>query len=300
MLMETTIRDFVLYLEAEKGYSPKTTEAYCYDLRQFFDFMAGEGVECAVENVTASLVRGWVVSMHRKNLSKATIARRLHGLRSFWTCLLQFGHANCDPVREVSVPKYERSLPKYLPAEDLQKLLDASERSPSVLCGFRNYAMMWLLIFTGMRRTELIELKLNDVSLREGTVRIRGKGQKERVVPLVERAVDAVSDWLELRPGHKGHDYLFTTSRGNRIHPSRMQRIWRSILERTDIDDDGVSLHTLRHSMATLLLQSGDASLPEIQRVLGHSRLDTTAIYLHVTEGELREAVQAHPLASSR
>ncbi len=297
MLMKTVVRDFVLYLEAERGYSPNTTKSYCYDLRQFFDFIESEGVQCTVDNVTASLVRGWVVAMHRRELSKSTVARRLHGLRSFWTFLLQFGHAASDPVRQVSVPKCERSLPKYLPAEDLQKLLDASQQSPSVLCAFRNYAMMSLLVFTGMRRGELIDLRVGDVSLREGTVRIRGKGQKERVLPLVDRAVEAVRDWSELRPNHRGHDYLFTTTHGNRIHPSRMQLIWRSIFERTDIEDDGVSLHTLRHSMATLLLQSGEASLPEIQRILGHSRLDTTAIYLHVTEGEIREAVSAHPLA---
>lgn len=297
MLMETVVRDFALYLEAERGYSPNTIKAYCYDLRRFFDFIEGEGVESSVDMVTTSLVRGWVVAMHRRGLSKSTIARRLHGLRSFWSFLLRFGHADSDPVREVSVPKYERPLPKYLPAEDLQALLDASQRSPSVLCGFRNYAMMSLLVFTGMRRGELIGLRLGDLSLREATVRIRGKGNKERVIPLVERAVDAVRDWLEFRPADRGHDFLFTTSRGNRIHASRMQRIWRTILERTEIDSNGVSLHTLRHSMATLLLQSGEASLPEIQRILGHARLDTTAIYLHVTEGELRSAVRAHPLA---
>ncbi|MEA3403592.1 MAG: tyrosine-type recombinase/integrase, partial [Armatimonadota bacterium] len=267
------------------------------DLRRFFDFMESEGVDCTVENVTTSLVRGWVVSMHRRGLSKGTVARRLYGLRSFWTYLHDCGHTDGDPVRQVSVPKYERKLPKYLPAEDLEKLLEASQQSPSVMCAFRNYAMMSVLIFTGMRRSELIGLKLSDVSLRDSTVRIRGKDDRERVVPLVDRAVDAVRDWLEFRPEDCEHEYLFTTTHGNRIYPSRMQRIWRSILERTDVKDEGISLHTLRHSMATLLLQSGEASLPEIQRILGHARLDTTAIYLHVTDGGLRGAVRAPPLA---
>lgn len=144
MLMETVVRDFALYLEAERGYSPNTIKAYCYDLRGFFDFIEGEGVESSVEMVTTSLVRAWVVAMHRRGLSKSTVARRLHGLRSFWSFLLRFGHADSDPVREVSVPKCERPLPKYLPADDLQALLDASQRSPSVMCGFRNYAMMSL------------------------------------------------------------------------------------------------------------------------------------------------------------
>ena len=297
MLMKTIAQDFALYLEAEKGYSPLTARSYCYDLGTFFEYLAGESVECAVEEVTVSRVRGWVVDMHRRGMSKATVGRRLYGLRSFWSYLLECGYTATDPVREVSVPKREQKLPKYLPAEDLEELLQASQQSHSVLCAFRNYAMMSTLIFTGMRRGELINLRTGDLSLSDGMVKVRGKGSKERMIPLVGRAVDAIADWLEFRPEDCEHDYLFTTTHGNRIHPSRMQRIWRSIFERTDIEDDGVSFHTLRHSMATLLLQSGEASLPEIQRILGHSRLDTTAIYLHVTDGEMRDAVSAHPLA---
>jgi len=114
----------------------------------------------------------------------------------------------------------------------------------------------------------------------------------------VEEVVEPIRDWLEFRPNHRGHDYLFTTTHGNRIHASRMQRIWKSILNRSGVEQDGVSLHTLRHSMATLLLQSGECSLVEIQRILGHSRLDTTAIYLHVNGSELRNAVMSHPLAA--
>ena len=144
---------------------------------------------------------------------------------------------------------------------------------------------------------QVIGLRIRDVSLGEKVVRVRGKGGKMRVIPLVDRAVEAVRDWLELRPSHKGHNHVFTTIHGNPISPWRMHRIWRAGREESGIEREGITLHTLRHSMATLLLQSGEASLPEIQRIFGHSRLDTTAIYLHVTEGELRGAVQAHPLA---
>jgi len=297
MLMETIAQDFALYLEAEKGYSPLTATSYCYDLGTFFEYLAGEDIDATIENVTVSRVRAWVVDMHRRGMSKATVGRRLYGLRSFWSYLLECGYTETDPVHEVPVPRREQKLPKYLPAEDLEKLLQAAQQSPSVPCAFRNYAMMCTLVFTGMRRGELINLRTGDLALGDGVVKVRGKGSKERMIPLVGRAVDAIRDWLEFRPEECGHDFLFTTTHGNRIHPSRMQRIWRSIFERTDIEDDGVSLHTLRHSMATLLLQSGEASLPEIQRILSHSRLDTTAIYLHVTDGEMREAVSAHPLA---
>lgn len=117
------------------------------------------------------------------------------------------------------------------------------------------------------------------------------------MVPLAEEPLQALADWLEFRPADCGHDYLFTTSRGNRVHPSRMQRIWRAILERSGIARPGVSLHTLRHSAATLLLQSGKCDIVQIQQLLGHSRLDTTAIYLHVEPGDLRRAMAAHPLS---
>ena len=117
-----------------------------------------------------------------------------------------------------------------------------------------------------------------------------------RVVPLAEEAAQAVTDWLEFRPDHRGHDYLFTTARGNRIYPSRMRRILRAILEGSGVRREGISLHTLRHSAATLLLQTGTCDIVQMQRLLGHSRLDTTAVYLHVDESDLRQAMERHPL----
>jgi len=295
--MDTLARDFAVYLEAERGYSPLTATAYCGDLRRFFDFLGGAGVGLEVDEVSTALVRRWVVDMHHEGLSPTTIARRLHGLRSFWSYLLACDYVHDDPVRKVSVPKRERTLPRYLTADQLEALLEAAQRNKFVVCAFRNYAIMSVLVFTGMRRGEVIGLRIGDPSLAEKAVRVRGKGGKMRVIPLVDRAVDAVRDWLELRPTRKSNDKLFTTTHGNPIGPWRMHRIWHTVLEESGIEAEGITLHTLRHSMATLLLQSGEASLPEIQRILGHSRLDTTAIYLHVTEGELRGAVQAHPLA---
>jgi len=298
MVMDTLAGDFAVYLEAERGYSPLTATAYCGDLRRFFDFLHSADVPLEPDQVTTALVRRWVVDMHHEGLSPTTIARRLHGLRSFWSYLLACDYVDDDPVRKVSVPKRERTLPRYLTADELEALLEAAQRNKFVICAFRNYAIMSVLIFTGMRRGEVIGLRIGDVSLAEKVARVRGKGGKMRAIPLVDRAVEAVRGWLELRPARKGHDHLFTTTHGNPISPWRMHRIWRAVLEESGIEGEGVSLHTLRHSMATLLLQSGECSLVEIQRILGHSRLDTTAIYLHVTEGELRGAVQAHPLAN--
>ncbi|MEA3400179.1 MAG: tyrosine-type recombinase/integrase, partial [Armatimonadota bacterium] len=164
-------------------------------------------------------------------------------------------------------------------------------------CRRRNYAIIATFAFTGVRRGELLGLMLDDVDLIEGTLRIEdGKGRKTRVLPLLDDAGEAIAKWLEVRRD-KGHDYLFTTTHGNRIHPSRLQIIWKGILERSGITKRGVTMHTLRHTFATLLLRSGQCDLASLQKLLGHSRLDTTAIYLHVGPQQLRDAVKGHPLA---
>ncbi len=156
---------------------------------------------------------------------------------------------------------------------------------------------MATFIYAGLRRGELLGLKIGDADLSAGTLRVvRGKGNKTRIIPMVKELGETIADWLEYRRT-KGHDYLFTTNRGNRIYPTRLQIIWRNTLERSGINRSGVSMHTLRHSFATLLLRSGQCSLVEIQQILGHSRLDTAAVYLHFSERGLRDAAHAHPLA---
>ncbi len=245
--------------------------------------------------MTTTLVREWVISMHHRGLVNNTVARHLYALRSFWSYLQKIGVAQGDPVSPVSVPRQQRGIPRYLNKDVLQQILDGAQQNRTARCALRNYAMMSMLIFTGMRRGELIGLHLTDVCLKDKPVVVKGKGSKYRAIPLVDEVVDAVADWLEFRPAC-AHDYLFTTFHGNRIYPSGMQRIWRGILAASGIEADKAHLHMLRHSMATLLLQSGSASLLEIQKLLGHSRLDTTAIYLSVSGTELRNAVASHPL----
>ena len=300
MLMKTAIEDFALYLEAERGYSTLTCWSYRSDLCLLLDFLGGRQNGTAVHEITTQMVRSWIVSMKERGLVNNTIARRVHALRSFWRYLLDTDLVNHDPLRKVSAPKQQRSLPRYLRAIELRALLDTAQKHRDPLIAFRNYAMMAVLIFTGVRRGELLSLRLGDVDLQERLLRVHGKGGKWRVVPLAEEAAEAVSDWLELRPSEKGHGFLFTTSRGNPIYPCRMQRIWRSILERSGIPTQGVTIHTLRHSCATLLLQSGTCDIVQIQQLLGHSRLDTTAIYLHLQPQALQTAMNAHPLSVAR
>ena len=313
MLMDTVIHDFLLYLEAELGYSAHTAVSYRSDLCLISQFIAqqrltasagsDEHVESSqpvhVHQITTDLVRAWIVDMKERGLSNNTTARRIHALRSFWRYLLDTDIVDYDPLRKVSTPRRVRPVPTYLRADELRAILDAAQRYRDVLIAFRNYALMAVLIYTGIRRGELINLRLGDVDLQNRLLRINGKGGRWRVVPLAEEAYAALSDWLELRPADCAHDYVFTTARKNRIHPSRMQRIWQSILARTDIKREGITLHTLRHSCATLLLQTGTCDIVQIQQLLGHSRLDTTAIYLHLEPHDLRAAMAVHPLGQS-
>lgn len=294
--MCTALADLALYLEAEKGYSPKTTSAYRSDLRNFMEVLSTREWSGTVEEIDAPAVRAWIVAMKARNLTNRSIARRIHALRSFWRFLLDTDQVTHDPLRKISVPKYSRPVPQYLRADELRQLLDAAQKNRLQSLGRRNYALMAVCIFGGLRRSELINLKLGDVNLKDRVLRVFGKGSKWRMVPLAEEVVKALRDWLESRPVTPKHDYLFTTFRGNRIHPTRMQRIWENVLGKSGVRQEGVSLHTLRHSAATLLLQSGTCDIVQIQRLLGHSRLDTTAIYLHVEQRDLQEAMSAHPL----
>jgi site-specific recombinase XerD len=291
------ISAFLVYLDAERGYSPYTLRAYRGDLRSFFAFAEGRDTH-EVEAVTAPLVREWIASLRAAGLAHSSIARHLYALRSFWSFLLDTETVATDPLKRISIPKQKQSIPTTLSADELRALLDAALEHPNPIVGFRDYAIMSTLAFTGMRRGELLALDLEHVSLDGALVHVKhGKGGRSRIIPLTEEAISAVRDWLDVRPATRA-SALFVTVRGNRIYPSRLQVIWRRVLQQSGVGRPGVTLHTLRHSFATLLLQSG-ANLFTIQKLLGHSRLDTTAVYLHVGGEDLRAGVLRHPLAAS-
>ena len=295
--LTTLAQDFLVYLEAERGYSPLTITAYQSDLSQLFEFMQHNGADLEPSELTTNLIRKWVVQMKHDDLSGATIRRHVYALKSFWTFLLDFDYVTHDPTRRVSTPKRKRRLPSYLNEDELRQLMDAAGQHRVDYCRRRNRAIIATFAFTGVRRGELLGLRVTEVDLIDRTVRIEdGKGGKTRILPLLDQACEAVQEWLEVRRDND-HDYLFTTTHGNRIHASRLQIIWKGILERSGIAKPGVTMHTLRHTFATLLLRSGRCDLVSLQKLLGHSRLDTTAIYLHVGPQQLREAVDGHPLA---
>lgn len=296
MLMRTAVERFAVHIEAVRGYSPRTAAAYQSDLSQLTAFMAEEGLEPTIDNVTREVMERWIVAMKRDGLKRNSIVRHVHAAKSLWNYLLDNDLTDRDPMRRLPTPKRQPTLPTYLPAEELRRLLDAALSQRVAFCAFRDYAILATFIFTGVRRSELLNLTLDDVGLDSRQVRIiNGKGSKCRIVPMVGELIDAVSDWLEFRPDCACPE-LFVSLNGNPLGTTQLQRLWSCALARSGIERKGVTMHTLRHSFATLLLQSGECDLVSIQKMLGHSRLDTTAIYTHVAAADLQRSVSAHPL----
>jgi len=296
--LDTLAREFLLYLQAERGCTRATAQAYQADLRDFFRHLSDIGVTPTVEEISVDVVRSWVIAMHQRGLCNNSVARRLAALRSFWRYLMIKGLTAEDVPGQVATPRRERSLPAYLGSEELRRLLDAALQQRTAFCAFRDYAIIATFVYAGLRRGELLNLRVADIDLAESTLRVvSGKGRKTRIIPMVPELNQALEDWLQMRAKFAS-GYLFVTVRGNRIYPSRLQIIWKKVLSRAGLCRPGVTMHTLRHSFATLLLQSGKTDLVSIQHLLGHTRLDTTAIYLHVTSQQMREAVSAHPLSA--
>lgn len=287
---------FLVSCEVERGYSPLTVEAYRHDLKQFLAFLGTQdGQHRSPEDVTPRIIRTYLAALHGRGLAVATVRRRLDGLRSFWRFLQETGETEDTPFVGVRCPKRPKKLPQCLSESALVALLEAADTNHYSLLAVRDRAVLSVLIFGGLRRAELLGLRVGDVDWQERTLRVRhGKGDKERVIPLAEEAVQALANWLAVRPKCPA-DSLFCTRNGRPLGVKGLQGLFHRARRAAGIARQGVTLHTLRHSFATLLLRNG-AHLVAIGGLLGHSSLETTAVYLHVTAEDSRRAVDCHPL----
>ena len=286
--------EFLSYLAVECNRSPLTITAYRSDFRLFTQCPGQAGQHLGPEDVDRQLIRRYVTWLHGQGHKPNSIARRLNSLRSFWKYLRDNGYTDRDPFLRVSVPKRERPLPVWLTADECDRLLEAAERQPSTFRGFRDRAIIAVLIFTGVRKAELLGLRLSSVDMAEATLRIEcGKGGKSRLIPLAPRCVAALADWLELRP-LCDHDRLFTSIANRPLGHKGLPSVLRGALRRARMAKR-VTLHGLRHSFACLMLQGG-CDLYSLSQLLGHGRLDTTARYLHTSARDLHRAIARHPL----
>lgn len=294
MSAERLIEEFLDALWLEKGLSPHTRSAYRTDLLAFARWLEGRGL--TLENLGRDAVLdhlGWRLS---EGYQARSTARFLSGLRSFYKYAVREGRVAEDPTLLVSMPQLGAPLPKSLSEADVEALLAAPDTEDTL--GLRDRTMLEVLYATGLRVTELISLTLDEINLREGSLRVFGKGSKERLIPLGEEAIAWLEDYLKTaRPlllGGQPGDILFPSQRGT---PMTRQTFWHRIKLHAQVAGISTSLspHTLRHAFATHLLNHG-ADLRTVQMLLGHTSLSTTQIYTHVARVRLQQLhAQHHP-----
>ncbi|MHB1350560.1 MAG: site-specific tyrosine recombinase XerD [Desulfobulbaceae bacterium] len=280
---------FLHFLTAERRLAANTVAAYGADLRFFLDYLAAHGPSDP-DAVTSEHLRGFLRHCHDRKISARSNARRLAALRAFFGYLVREKVMAANPAGEIDAPKTGRSLPKALNLEDVDRLLILPpQRSPLIL---RDYAMLYLLYATGMRVSELVGLPANSCNLISLHLRVRGKGDKERIVPFGEVAGTRLREYLELgRPTFlkkKASPFLFLSNRGTAMTRARFWQIINDLAAHAGIRQR-ISPHMLRHSFATHLL-AGGADLRAVQMMLGHADITTTQIYTKIESSRLKEA----------
>jgi integrase/recombinase XerC len=299
--MRNQIDRFMEYLTLEKGASEHTCRGYLNDLCHFAEFISAsqlypvsETGEVDVRRVDRDIIRVYLRALFGSN-KRSSIARKLASLRSFFQYLVREGIISRNPAKGVASPKRERYIPRALTVDEMFRLLDAPDRSNPP--GLRNRAILELLYSSGIRVGELIQLNCDDVEWELGIVKVLGKGNKERIVPIGSKAIEALRDALRGRgssAAQGGTHPLFVNARGGRLTDRSVRRIVETYAKRCGLGGN-ITPHALRHSFATHLLDAG-ADLRDIQELLGHVSLSTTQKYTHVSVGGLMEIYdRAHP-----
>ncbi|MFA4843038.1 MAG: tyrosine recombinase XerC [Candidatus Omnitrophota bacterium] len=286
--MERYIEKFIRYLEIEKNYSQHTILNYRLDLEDFRNFLG----ETALESVDYLALRKYLARLKEKNLTNRTVNRHLSSLRSFFRFLTREGLIKTNPILILSSPKQEKHLPSFLTEEEVTKLIDAV--IPKDERGFRDRAILETFYSTGIRISELAGLTRENIDFIGGVIKVMGKGRKERMVPIGDKALLALRDYLGKRK--KDADAIFLNKSAKAITTRGIRNVVSKYIRLAGIKQ-GVSPHTLRHSFATHLLNRG-ADLRSVQELLGHANLSSTQIYTHLTTDRLKSVYdKAHPRA---
>lgn len=276
------IDEFIEYLRFEKKYSENTISSYSLDLKKFTNYVKKDFGKVNKEDV-----RKYIQYLSKKE-SSLSVSRAISTLKSFYKFLQINKYTKTNPLALISNPKQPKTLPKVLSEEEVNKLLDINLKTDF---DYRNKAMLELMYSSGLRVSELINLTVNDIDIKNCTVRIFGKGSKERIIPLNEYATEAINNYILYHRSvlfkHGENNYLFLNNHGNRMTRQGFFKILKKIAKEKEIKTE-FSPHTLRHSFATHLLKYG-ADLRSIQELLGHSDISTTQIYTHITNEKLQK-----------
>lgn len=289
-----SIEEFLDYLLIDKKYSPNTIESYRRDLKHYYLYQVEHGI--AFQEIKKEDIRQYLKELQKAKMSDKSISRNISSIRTFYKFLLVEKIITRNPIELIELPKTKKTLPSVLSIEEVDRLLDIAVVDPF---SSRNKAMLELMYATGLRVSELINLKVKDIDLDEALVKTMGKGSKERVIPIGDYALHAIECYLkydrEQLLKRRMNDYLFLNNHGNGLTRQGFFKILKKIAKEKEIETI-FSPHTLRHSFATHLLNSG-ADLRSIQELLGHSDISTTQIYTHVSNELLKENYKNHPHA---
>jgi len=337
MVQNPLIDEFLNYLKFERHFSQHTAKCYAADLAQFCAFLAGDlarasgrqvftgtgtgarpagapgqpgtqpatGTAVLVEpslqeklrEVDTERVKAFLAFLGTQSYSKSTIARKLATLRSFYKFSLRRGYVKTHPLASIRTPKQEKRLPKFLELDAITRLLSTPD--DNTLLGARDRAMLEVMFSTGVRVSELVDMNFVDIDFNAPTVRVRGKGKKQRTAPIGKTAIAAIQKYLDLRRADSrsasfDKEALFVNKHGQRLSTRSVRRKLDKYLAECGLDPS-ISPHTLRHSFATHMLNNG-ADLRSVQELLGHQSLSTTQIYTHLTTPRLKQAYdEAHP-----
>ena len=292
-MLELYIKQFEQYLQVEKNASEHTCRNYLLDLGEFDSFLTqrGPAYVSGVEQINNLTIRGFMGQL-AKNNKKSSQARKLSTLRTFFKFLVRENVIAQNPASAVRTPKLDKYLPQHLTVDEAFALLDSVPASDPAHA--RDRAILEVLYSTGIRVSEMVGLNRNDLELNLGIIKVRGKGRKERIVPVGAKAVEALTAYLEARGKGGDESPLFINRRGGRLTTRTVARVVKKHARHSAIYRK-ISPHSLRHTFATHLLDAG-ADLREIQEMLGHASLSTTQRYTHLTVGKLMEVYdKAHP-----
>lgn len=297
MIWESYILGFKSYLKLEKSLSNNSIDAYLHDMDKFVQYLEISELDLKPETVTLSDLQAFIVWINKMGLAATSQARIISGLRAFYKYLLIEGVVEHNPTELLESPKIGRKLPDTLSMYEIVQLIDAIDQSKDE--GVRNKALLETLYSCGLRVSELISVKISNLYFNDGFLKVTGKGNKERLVPIGSIALKHIKIYMESVRNHmeikKGNtDFLFLNRRGAKLSRVMIFLIIKNLAEKTGLKKD-ISPHTFRHSFATHLIEGG-ADLRAVQEMLGHESITTTEIYTHLDREYLREAILSyHP-----
>lgn len=288
LIKDQALRSFLDFLHIEKGLSPNTVKSYQSDLSIFFEWLYSN-CNSSIENTKSEDLELFIKHLFKLGFKSTTINRKISSIKTFYVYLKKQKLINIIPTEDIIVPKQEKNLPKSISEKEVETLLNSINGSNNI--ELRDKAMMELLYATGVRVSELVNIKLNDIDFNRRVIRVIGKGSKERLVPFGEKAFIALNNYLALRENRITKE-IFLSNRGTGITRISFWNRVKFYLNRCGLSIE-ISPHTLRHAFATHILNRG-ADLRSVQMLLGHSDLSTTQIYTHIAKQRLSDVLKKH------